>query len=189
MSTKKTFATVNWANMNESFDLLSTFQKSVNELALAEIALKKVKDANKGKSKEDLKKATENERLVKKNAFDRAEGFAIAFITRYISTTDVLSGHIYNFDMVDFLKNIGVLSEGEVDKKVLASIENCRALVVDRKKETVTRRKNCNNTLTLGEVKEVKNTPIELVLAIVFCAISSGAIEYSEGGLAFKKFN
>ena len=189
-NTKKTFATVNWSNMNaDAFNLLSSFQLSVNALALAEKDLKRAKEDLKGSSKETIREMTTTERNAKKSAKERADGLAIAFVSRYISTVDVVSGELYKFDMVEFLKNIGVLSDGDIDNKVIKRIESIRDLVVDREKSTVTRRKNCTNYLTLAEYKEVKNTPIELVLSIVLCALNSGAIEYSEGGLAFKDFS
>lgn len=193
MKNTKNFATVNFANMNaDAFNMLSTFQMFVTELSLAETDFKKAKDKLKEEgvtNKKDISIKTEKERLAKKNAFDRANSQALTFIIRYISTADAVSGNLYKFDMADFLHNIGVLSEGEVDKKSLKKIEDIRALVVDRVKIGVTKRKNGTDKLTLGDTKEVKNTPIELVLAVVMACIDSGAIEYSKGGLAFVKFD
>lgn len=193
MKNTKNFATVNFANMNaDAFNMLSTFQMFVTELSLTEKDLKKVKDKLKEEGvtdKKDVSAKTEKERLAKKNAFDRANGQALTFIIRYISTADAVSGNLYKFDMSEFLHNIGVLSDGEIDKKSIKKIEDIRALVVDRVKVGITKRKNGTDKLTLGDVKEVKNTPIELVLAIVMACIDSGAIEYSKGGLAFVKFD
>lgn len=189
--TTKTYATVNWSNMNtDAFNLMSNCQLATNVLASTEVALKNAKDLYKGESKERMKELTSKERNDRKSAKERADGLAIAFITRYISTADVLGGELYKFDMVEFLKNIGVLSDGEIDKKSLDKIENIRNLVVDRTKWDVAKRKNGTNYLTIPtDPKEIKNTPIELVLSIIFCALASGAIEYSEGGLAFKVFD
>lgn len=186
----KTYASVNWSNMDtEAFKLLSNVQLSVNTLAQAERQLKAAKEELKGQSKEDIRDKTKTERDHKKSCFDRATTLATMFVTRYISTEDVITGDIYHFDMVEFLKNIGVLSDGEVDKKVIDKIESIKNLVVDRYKVDVVKRRSGKSRLSGGDVKEIKNTPIELVLAIIMAAVTSKAIEYSVGGLAFVDFS
>lgn len=190
MADKKKFATVNFSNMNvDAFNMLSTFQASVTALALAEKALKDKNDTLKDKDKDTKKKLNEKERLAKKNAIDRADTLATMFMTRYIGIDSVLKGDIYHFDVVDFLRNIEVLSDGEIDKKSLDKIKAICALTVDRKKQGIAERKKYSDKLSLPVPKDINNSPTELVLSIVMVCVESGAIEYSQGGLAFVDFS
>lgn len=196
----KTFATVNFANMiAPAMGLLSTFQLSVNTLAACENAEKIARDAAKVKAiKEGLddKKAIakfvsnecDNEIVRTKNAKERCNDLATAFIARYIGTEDCLAANLYNFDMKEFLLNIGVYTDGDDDKKSLKRVNDIRAAVVDRKDFTSAKRKRGERFLTPASYKEIKNTPIELCMGIVYACVDSGAIEFSEGGLSFKNF-
>ena len=199
MADKKKFATVNWLNMDtDAFLLMSSGQMAVNALASAEMAIDHAKNVLKAKSKgkkvsaedaditEDVLKHLKE---IKKSAEVKADNIATMFFVRYISTEDVINGEIFHFDMVEFLKKIGVLSDGEIDKKVTNKVTAIRDLVVDRKKDYNWKREKTDYKISKKEAKAIKNTKIELLLAIIMASIESGAIEYSEGGLAFVDFS
>lgn len=184
-------ATLNFANINtDALTTISNCQLAINALAQYERELKKVREECKTSnlSKEETKEETATQRRNVASAKERATTMCTAFITRYVSTEDFIAGEMYHFDMVKFLQNIGVLSDGEETAKTAKKVSNITRLVIDRYKTTVTRRKNGENSLTFGETKEVKNTSIELVLAFIYAMVSSGAIEYCAGGLAKIEF-
>lgn len=184
-------ATLNFANINhEALTIVSNCQLAINVLAEAERELKNMREALKsnGETKEEIKEHTAKERRDVTTAKERATTMCTSFITRYVSTEDFIAGEMYHFDMVSFLQNIGVLSDGEETAKTVKKVTAITSLVIDRYKTSVTRRKNGENALTFGETKEVKNTSIELVLAFIYAMVSSGAIEYSNGGLALVDF-
>ncbi len=183
-------ATLNFANINnDALTMASNCQLAVNALSISEKALQAVRDANKGLNKDDMKKVTEDERKAVKADKERAQTMCSAFISRYIAVEDLTAGDMYHFDMTAFLQNIGVMTAGDDDKKVSKKVQAIRDLVVDRVRESVTRRKKGDDFLTMAESKEVKNDIIELFCAIAYAMVSSGAIEYAGGGLALKKFD
>lgn len=182
-------ATLNFANINrDALTMASNCQLAVNALAQSERALKAAREVNKGADKETMKALTVDERQAVKADKERATTMCTAFITRYVSVEDLTEGNIYHFDMVAFLQNIGVMTEGDDDKKVTKKVSAIRDMVVDRVRESVTRRKKGDDYLTMGETKEVKNDVIELFCALALAMVDSGAIEYSGGGLALKSF-
>lgn len=197
--TKKTFATVNFALMNaDAFGLLTTNQLAINARAVAFNAKKAATDKAREKAikegiddkkarQEFVKKATAQESANYKAANERCNGLATAFIARYIGTNDCINGNLYNFDMKEFLTNIGVYTDGEDDKKALKRVNEIRELVVDRKDYTSAKLKNGETVLSGPVYKDIKNTPVELVAAIIYACVESGAIEFSEGGLSFVK--
>lgn len=185
-------AIINFATINkDALEMVSNCQLAVNALAQDEQALKKererLKDA--GKNADEIKDLTINERQAVKASKERAQGMCEVFIIRNISTEDAVAGDIYHFDFEAFLRNIGVLTGDEVDKKALKKLEIFRDMVVDRTQYYVARRKKGEDKLTARESKDIKNNPIELVLGIVSAMVNSGAIEYCGGGLAVKEFN
>lgn len=183
-------AVLNFANMNnEAVTMFSTCQLAINDLASAENALTFANKQYADLSKEERKEATKEERKEKQASKERATNLCIACITRYVSTEDYLNGEIYHFDVIEFLKNIGALTDGDDNKKCAKKVENFRNSVIDRYKVSVTRRKNGDNFLTAGERKEVKNNPIDLILALISAMVESGAVEYSAGGLKIVDFN
>lgn len=186
---KTTKATLNFANINS--DALATFnncQLAVNALALAEKALKdKRDDLGDNLSKEEVKQKTSKERDAVKACKERATIMCTTAIIRYVSTEDAIECNLYHFDMDKFLRNIGVLT-GDLDKKICDKISKYRNLVVNRVKYGICQRKKGSDKLTLAEDKEVKNSPIDLVLALIMAMVNSGAIEYSNGGIAVKDF-
>lgn len=192
MSKTKTLATLNFANMNDSvLEMLSNCQLAINELAVNENTLKAVRESGKkaGLDKEGLKTYTEKERKAVKASKDRATEMCEVFIIRNIDVADAVKCDLYHFDMVAFLKNIGALSDGEIDKKVINKVERIRNAVVDRTQYYVARRKKGEDKLSQADSKDIKNTPIELVLSIVFAVVNSGAIDYCGGGLAKVDFS
>jgi ribose 5-phosphate isomerase RpiB len=185
-------ATLNFANINhEALTILSNCQLAINVLAEAERELKNMREALKsnGETKEEIKEHTAEERRNVASAKERANTMCTSFITRYVSTEDFCAGEMYHFDMVAFLQNIGVLSDGEDTAKTAKKVKNITSLVIDRYKTSITRRKAGDNALTFGETKEVKNTAIELVLAFIYAMVDSGAVEYCGGGLALVSFD
>ncbi len=198
--TTKTFATVNFANMNaDAFGLLSNIQLAINETAAAFNAKKTATTAAKLKAaKQDItdKKAINdfvNKECAKeifehKAAKERRDAMSIAFIMRYIGTDDCIHGNMYNFDMQAFLTNIGVYTDGEESKKAMQRIEDLRAMVINRKDFTSAKLKNGETVLSDAAYKDIKNSPTELCAAFIKACIESKAIEYSKGGLSFKSF-
>ena len=186
-------ASLNFALMNnDALTMVSNCQLAINTLAADENVLQAVRDSLKASGivdKKEVNDRTADERANVRASKERADAMCTMFITRYIDVADAVAGEIYHFDVEAFLRNIGALSDGEVDKKVVKKVEAIRSTVVDRVKESVTRRKKGDDFLTAGERKEVKNTPIELVLAIIAAMLESGAIERVGGGLAVKKFD
>lgn len=182
-------STLNFANINkDALTMASNCQLAVNALAVNEKELQAVRDAHKDADKETMKLLTESERQAVKASKERAQTMCAAFITRYISIEDLTAGDMYHFDMRSFLLNIGVLTDGDDDKKIVKKVERLRDLVVDRVRVSVARRKKGDDVLTLGEEKAVKNNIIDLFCAIAYAMIDSGAIEYSGGGLVVKSF-
>lgn len=178
-------ATLNFANINrDALTMASNCQLAVNALAQSEKVLKAVRDENKGVDKDTMRERTTVQRQAVKADKERATTMCTAFITRYVSVEDLTDGNIYHFDMVAFLQNIGVMTTGDDDKKVTKKVTAIRDMVVDRVRESVTRRKKGDDVLTIGEYKEVKNDVIELFCALALAMVDSGAIEYSGGGLA-----
>lgn len=184
----KTISTLNFSNMDSAFlETINACLDSIYKLSIAEQDLKK---RNEGLEKDgipraDWKNHNERERLAKSQAKSRAETLCLMTISRYIDTADFVGGDIFTFSMEGFLSNIGVL-EGCADdlkKSAVKKISAFRSEVVNRKRTTVTRRKNGENKLTYSETKEVKNTAIELILALCDGFASTGALEYSKGHL------
>lgn len=186
-------ASLNFANMNVNVrTMLSNCQLSITALAEAERALKQASEAAKkaGKGGEALKQATTEERALKKEAKDRATTMCEAFIIRHMSVEDITKDiDLYHFDMVAFLQNIGVISEGDVDKKIITRVTAITNTVIDRKREVLAGRKSGEDKYSAGEVKEVKNNAIDLVAAFIYAAVDSGAMEYCGGGIAVKDFS
>lgn len=190
-STKAKKAALNFATINhEALTMASTCKLSVHVLAANEAELKKTREAfiEQGKAGEALKKATEPERLRVKAAKERAEAMAAAFIARYVDFEDLSRGDLYHFNFEAFLRNIEVLSKGEVDKKALEKVQAYRDLVIDRVNYRAAYRKKGEDRLTINEAKEVKNTQTDVVLGIIEAMLASGAIEEKAGGLALVDF-
>ena len=199
MATKKTTttikkATVNFANMDKNvLTMLSNCQLAINALAVAEQATDKAKDKAKkaGKVGKDLTNAISVEKTAEKNARERCATMCSAFIIRNMSTEDITDKNfdIYHINWQEFLKSIGVVSDGAIDKKATDKIEAIISLAVDRYRNTVDKRKRGEKEFSLSERKEVKNNPIDLVSAFILAATTSGAIECVGGGLAVKDFS
>ena len=190
-ATKK--ASLNFAMIDrEALALASSAQQAITLLAQAERALDEVKKRYKDYSKSDREDYTKDEREDLKPAKTRAYPLANAFITRYIGLEDLTNGEVYNFNMVSFLTNIGVLIDAgediEEDKKIARKIAVYRDAVVNRVKTSKNGRNRGDELFSWGKKTEIKNDIVDLFAAIVYGMLESGAIEYCGGGLAVKNF-
>lgn len=190
-TTKK--ASLNFAMIDrEALKLASSAQQAIVLMAQAERTLDEAKKRYKDYSKQDRDEYTKDERDELKQAKTRAYTLANAFITRYIGLEDLTNGEVYNFDMVSFLVNIGVLIDAgadiEDDKKIARKIAVYRDAVVNRVKTTKNGRKRGDELFSWGKQTEIKNDIVDLFAAIVYGMLESGAIEYCGGGLAVKTF-
>lgn len=187
-------ATVNFANMDAKvLIMLSNCQYAITALSELEKATDAAKAAakKKGLSGQDLKDAIKDERKTELEARSRATDLCDAFIFRNMSIDDITNKDFdaYHLDWQGFLKNIGVISDGELDKKATNKFESIVNKAVDRYKMTAAGRKRGTNVFTDAERKDVKNTKIDLVSAFVAACVDSKAIEYSGGGLAKVDFS
>lgn len=187
-------ATVNFSNMFDNvLSQLSNCQLHISELSALERVTDKAKEKAKkaGKTGKDLQKAIATERKNEKDAKERTTQACNAFIIRNVTTEDIASKEfdVYHIDWDGFLKNIGVVSDGEMDKKATAKTKAIVAKAVDRYKDTVARRKRGEDRFSDSETKEVKNNVIDLVSAFIYACVDSGAIEHVGGGLAKVDFS
>ena len=134
-------ATINFATVNkDAITMLSTFQLAVHDLAYNENMLKARRDVLKADGVTDKKamnEQTEPERKAVARSKERANTLATGFVLRYVSTEDAIAGDIYHFNIEAFLRNTGILTGDDVDKKALKKIEDVRNLVVDRYKVNI----------------------------------------------------
>lgn len=187
-------ATVNFSNMNDNIlKALSNCQLHITELSVLEKATDAAKDKAKkaGKAGKDLQKAIEKERKAEKDAKERATMACNAFIIRNVTTEDIARKDFdpYHIQWDGFLKNIGVVSDGELDKKATEKIKAIVNKAVDRYKTTAAGRKRGNDRFTDATRKDVKNNIIDLVAAFIYACVDSKAIEYCGGGLAKVDFS
>lgn len=190
-TTKK--ASVNFANMDTNvLTMLSNCQLAINELAALEVETDRVRTEGKkaGLAGDDLKKYVEADRKIEKAARDRATTACEVFIIRNMTTADVTSKDfdMYHLDWTGFLRDIGVISAGEVDKKVQDRVKTVMYSAVDRYNDSCAKRKRGERYFTASERKAVKNNVIDLVAAFIAVCIESKAIEPCGGGLAVVDF-
>ncbi len=203
-NTKKTYATVNFSDMySEPFNLLSSLQLALNERAELHKKYKNMQAAGlekaikEGYVGDERKKKVANfcatEKAQWQASKERCNGMANVFIIRYVSTEDALHGNVFKFDVKTFLTNIGVYKDGEDDKKALKRVTAIRDSVVGRTENKSSKFKdgyvdeNGNAVLVPASSKELKDSMLEVAMAIIAACIDSKAIEYSKGGLAFVK--
>ena len=194
---KKTSATVglNFSNMSEeAFDSFRMAQELFSKKALAENEYTKARKelVSQGiTDKKVLNSMLQRERNARTEARNKAESYSSAIISRYMDTSDFVSGDTFHFDVIPFLRNIGVLS-GELDdlkKSQVKKVETLRNAVLDRIINSPARMKSGSAFVTQDDARALANTHREIVGALILAFVESKCFDFDRGSLVRVDFS